>query len=121
MGAGASVGEEGGAAAVEEDESGPVNCTLQEMPEKIEEVVYVAEKWPCVIDMTEQAGRYLRYSALIQPFHCTKPPCYSTTPAQYFTTTPPPAASSYASAATPPQYFITNHLNIPKGTRGVAS
>ena len=63
MGAGASVGGEGGAAAaaVEEDEAGPVSCTLQEMPEKIDEVVYVSEKWPCVIDTTEQAGRYLRY------------------------------------------------------------
>ena len=31
------------------------------MPEKIDETVYVSERWPLVVDTTEQAGRYLRY------------------------------------------------------------
>ena len=55
MGAGASA--QGG-----DEESGPVKpIVLKGLPGAIENAIYVREKWPLIVDPTEQAGRFLRY------------------------------------------------------------
>ncbi len=66
MGAGASVeGAEGGAgdsAASSDSTSLPPKVTqLKQLPEAIEEAIFVDEKFPVIIDPTEQAGRFLKY------------------------------------------------------------
>ena len=46
----------------EEDEgSGAVSCALKGVPSAIENAIYVHERWPLIVDPTEQAGRFLRY------------------------------------------------------------
>ena len=52
MGAGAS-------ARAEDKPSKPI--VLKALPAALEHVIYVEEKWPLVVDPTEQASRFLRY------------------------------------------------------------
>jgi hypothetical protein len=61
MGAGASVAssaatkEEGGTNAIAK------LIDLKKLPDAIEEAIYVHEKFPLIVDTTEQAGRFLKY------------------------------------------------------------
>jgi len=50
-----------GASAQRDEEHKPIACTLKALPEALETVVFVHEKWPMVIDPSGQAGRFLRY------------------------------------------------------------
>lgn len=62
MGAGASVeGGGGGEEAIISEEVVETACSLKDMPEAIEQALFVHEKWPLIIDSTGQAGRFLRY------------------------------------------------------------
>ena len=54
MGAGASVFKD-------EVSSTALSVTLKKLPEAIEDAIYVREKFPLIIDPTEQASRFLRY------------------------------------------------------------
>lgn len=55
------------ASSAEQTESGdgaknaPKVVELKKLPDAIEEAVYVHEKFPLIIDTTEQAGRFLKY------------------------------------------------------------
>lgn len=53
MGAGASISEKSDIKAQ--------NVVLKKLPEAIEEAIYVHEKFPLIIDPTEQAARFLKY------------------------------------------------------------
>ncbi|KAK7254871.1 spectrin binding protein [Aureococcus anophagefferens] len=56
MGAGAS------AQAAAQDDEGPLApVVLKGLPGAMETALFVREKWPLVVDPTEQAGRFLRY------------------------------------------------------------
>ncbi len=59
MGAAASVPVQ--KAAGYEEESGPVTAPLKGVPQAIENAIYIQERWPLIVDPTEQAGRFLRY------------------------------------------------------------
>ena len=52
MGAGAS------AASTSELATIPPSVPLKRLPESIEEAIYVHEKFPIIVDTTEQAARY---------------------------------------------------------------
>lgn len=72
MGAGASVGADSGE---EVDEIKTIH--LKQLPEAIEESIFVHEKFPLLIDPTEQASRFLKYQlgSFIRyedPQHCSK-------------------------------------------------
>ncbi len=45
----------------EEDAQTPMSISLKQLPSAIEECLYVNEKFPLIIDTTEQAGRFLKY------------------------------------------------------------
>lgn len=61
MGAGASVSN-GGAQESEKATNREIKpIELKKLPEAIEEAIYVHEKFPLIIDTTEQAGRFLKY------------------------------------------------------------
>ena len=49
----------GAAASVEETPSKPI--VLKALPDALEHCLYVDERWPLVLDPTEQASRFLRY------------------------------------------------------------
>ena len=59
MGAAASIPVQ--KAIGDEEEGGPVHVTLKGVPQAIENAIYVQERWPLIVDTTEQAGRFLRY------------------------------------------------------------
>ena len=64
MGAGASVGAEGEGEAVL-----PTKVTqLKQLPDAIEESIFVDERFPVIIDQTEQAGRFLKYQVRRQNY-----------------------------------------------------
>ena len=54
MGAGASVGQSN-------EGLKPQEVTLKKLPDAVEEAVYVHEKFPLVLDPTEQASRFFKY------------------------------------------------------------
>ena len=39
----------------------PMTVSLKQLPSAIEEALYIHEKFPLIIDNTEQAGRFLKY------------------------------------------------------------
>ena len=49
----------GDAASV--DEAPPKPIVLKALPDALEHCLYVDERWPLVLDPTEQASRFLRY------------------------------------------------------------
>ena len=49
----------GAAASVDEAPSKPI--VLKALPDALEHCLYVDERWPLVLDPTEQASRFLRY------------------------------------------------------------
>jgi len=55
MGAAASINKEIGSLISE--------VTLKKLPEAVEEAVYIHEKFPLIIDPTEQASRFLKYQS----------------------------------------------------------
>lgn len=57
MGAGASV------PPVDNVDTSVKEITLKKLPEAIEECLYVHEKFPVILDPTEQAGRFLKYQS----------------------------------------------------------
>ena len=46
---------------IDEDAQTPMTISLKQLPSAIEESLYVNEKFPLIIDPTEQAGRFLKY------------------------------------------------------------
>jgi hypothetical protein len=61
MGAGASVAS---SAATKEERGANATAKLidlKKLPDAIEEAIYVHEKFPLIVDTTEQAGRFLKY------------------------------------------------------------
>ena len=75
MGAGASIGDVPVIAAAGEEI--PIkSCMLKQLPDAIEEAIFQDEKFPLLIDPTEQASRFLKYQlgSFIRyddPVHCT--------------------------------------------------
>jgi len=61
MGGGASVSGAPGKGSSTDDSSGPVTIHLKKLPEAIEEALFVDERFPFIIDPTEQAARFLKY------------------------------------------------------------
>jgi hypothetical protein len=61
MGAGASVGVSEAGKDSGSSERAIKVIELKKLPEAIEESIYVHEKFPLIIDTTEQAGRFLKY------------------------------------------------------------
>jgi len=59
MGTGASVG--GNGEATVEEAPKPLEVHLKKLPEAVEEALYGDEKFPLIIDPTEQAGRFFKY------------------------------------------------------------
>ena len=59
MGAAASVVPD----YVGDDSNRPKEFVLRRLPDAIEECLYVHEKFPLIIDPTEQAGRFLKYQS----------------------------------------------------------
>lgn len=56
----------------------PKSVDLKKLPDAIEEAVYVHEKFPLIVDTTEQAGRFLKYQtgtfiSFDDPIHSMKP------------------------------------------------
>lgn len=61
MGAAASVASNSAPITEGETKNNPKVVELKKLPDAIEEAVYVHEKFPLIIDTTEQAGRFLKY------------------------------------------------------------
>ena len=51
----------GAAASVDEAAQPPKPIVLKALPDALEHCLYVDERWPLVLDPTEQASRFLRY------------------------------------------------------------
>ena len=49
------------AAASPTTAAAPIDIILKELPDAMESIVYIKEKWPMILDTTSQATRFLRY------------------------------------------------------------